>query len=261
VSRIVFGIQPVREVIHAGANRCERILVATPLRGRPSPKLEALARYARSQQVQVEQVDTARLDSLAKGTQHQGIAAIAPDLIVLALNAVLARKPSLLTVLDRFSDPQNFGAALRSSVAFGADAVVWPEHDNAPLTPATFRASAGAVEHATLCRVPSLPRALQQLGGAGLQVIGLAGDGPHLLADLDLTAPVALVIGSEGFGMRKAVRAACHAIARLPAGPPLDTVNASVATGIALYEVRRQRSAPPRAAAHPVDTSHHISSI
>jgi len=173
---------------------------------------------------------------------HQGAVAFAQELVILSPQELLDRGPTLVTVLDRITDPQNFGAIVRSSVAFGADAVLWPEHANAPLTPATFRASAGAVEHATLCRAASLRSALQQMSASGLLVVGLDGDANTDLSSLDLVQPVALVVGAEGTGLRRGVRSLCGCLARLPTSPPLGTLNASVSAGVALYEVRRQRS-------------------
>ena len=119
-------------------------------------------------------------------------------------------------VLDGIEDPQNFGAIVRSAVALGASAVLWAEHASAPLSPATFRASAGAVEHAVLLRVASLPSALQQLAAQGIAAVGLEAHGEVEIAEVDLTAPTALVIGSEGKGLMKSVRRACTRIARLP---------------------------------------------
>jgi 23S rRNA (guanosine2251-2'-O)-methyltransferase len=143
-------------------------------------------------------------------------------------------------------DPQNFGAVIRSSVALGASAILWPEHASAPLSPATFRASAGAIEHARLCRVKSLPDALRELGKRGVSAIALDAQGTADLGRLDLTVPVALVIGAEDKGVRKPVRQACQHIARLPMKGPIASLNASVAGAIALYEVARQRNAIAR---------------
>ena len=128
-------------------------------------------------------------------------------------------------------------------VALGATAVVWPEHRSAPLSPATFRASAGAIEHATLCRVTSLPPALDDLRARGVAVIGLDMTGEVAIDRVDLVGPVALVVGAEDKGLRKTVKRACDALARLPMPGPIGSLNASVAVAIALYEVVRQRGA------------------
>jgi 23S rRNA (guanosine2251-2'-O)-methyltransferase len=148
---------------------------------------------------------------------------------------------TLLVALDGIEDPQNFGAILRSAVALGATGVLWAEHSSAPLSPATFRASAGAVEHAVLARVSSLPSALQHLATQGAPAVGLDAQGDVDLAEVDLTGPVVFVIGSEGKGLMKSVRRACARLARLPMGGAIGSLNASVAAAIALYEARRQR--------------------
>lgn len=126
-------------------------------------------------------------------------------------------------------------------MALGASGIVWPEHASAPLTPATFRASAGAVEHAVLCRVPALPEALGALAARGVTAVALDAQGPVELRDLDLRGPVAIVIGAEDKGTRRPVRQACRYTARLPMAGPIASLNASVAGAVALYEVLRQR--------------------
>jgi 23S rRNA (guanosine2251-2'-O)-methyltransferase len=247
--RIIVGIQPVREAIRSLGPRIERLLVLHRPAA-PSPTLSALARFAQAQGVAVHPADESTLRRLAREANHQGVIAIAPELELIDLETLIATRPTLLTVADRITDPHNFGAIIRSSVAFGADAVLWPEHANAPLTPATFRASAGAIEHARLCRVPSLGRALSQLRAAGLFTIALAEDPSAIaLPSIDLTRPVAIVIGSEGEGIKRSLRNCCDAAGRIPTLARLPTLNASVSAGIALFEVRRQRDlcSDPRA--------------
>jgi 23S rRNA (guanosine2251-2'-O)-methyltransferase len=242
MSRLVFGLQPVRETIRAHGAKVERVFVE---RG-AGPKLDALARFATDQGIIVEAIDRGDLDRRSAGGRHQGALAVAPDLAIVGVADLDLGPDSLLVALDGVMDPQNFGAVIRSAVALGADGILWPEHASAPLSPATFRASAGAVEHATLCRVPSLPSALEALADAGVLTIALDAQGPQELGALDLTGPVALVIGAEDKGTRKGVRKACRHTARLPMGGPIASLNASVAAAIALYEVVRQRSAQAR---------------
>ena len=183
------------------------------------------------------------MDRLAQGAQHQGAIAVAPPLELLTWPQVLGRPNLLAVALDRVQDPQNFGAVVRSAVATGDAAVVWGEHASAPLTPATFRASAGAIEHAALCRVPALKDALQSAREAGAQVIGLAAQGDELLSQLDLRGPTVIVLGSEGSGLQSAVRRSCTRLAAVVRPRIVDSLNASVAAAIALYEVAKQREA------------------
>lgn len=237
---MICGLQPVREAIRKHGAQLSRVVVESASE-RQAPQLEALARFARDQGAPVERLARSELDRMARGVRHQGAIALAPGLRVVSLNDVVLGERALVVALDEVQDPQNFGAVLRSSVAMGATAIVWPEHSSAPLSPATFRASAGAVEYATLCRVGSLPHALEELRSRGVTVVGLDMTGEFSIDRVDLARPVALVAGAEGKGLRKTVKRACDAIARLPMPGPVASLNASVAVAIALYEAVRQR--------------------
>ena len=254
MSRLVTGLQPVREAIRVHGERLERVLVEDG----GGPQIEAVARFAQDRGAAVSRVPRGELDRASKGARHQGAIAYAPDLQVVSLDELVASLsgeggpeggPSLgpehvVVALDEIEDPQNFGAVIRSAVALGATAILWPEHHAAPLSPATFRASAGAVEHARLCRVGSLPSALERLRAAGASVVGLDANAEHDLREVELTTRIAvLVIGAEGKGLRRPVKRACSDLARLPMSGVLDSLNASVAAGIALYELRRPRLA------------------
>jgi 23S rRNA (guanosine2251-2'-O)-methyltransferase len=230
----------VREAIRAHGAALERVLV---LAQKNAPQLDALARFAKDHGANVERVSRADLDRLSKGAHHQGAAAFAPELTLVPLSAIAASTngPALVMALDELEDPQNFGAIVRSAVAMGATAVLWPEHHSAPLSPATFRASAGAVEHATLCRVANLPEALAALDATGLGVVGLDASADASIDAIDLRPPTVLVVGAEGKGLRKSVKRACKSLARLPTQGPVAALNASVSAAIALYEARRQR--------------------
>jgi len=240
MTRLISGIQPVREAIRARGDALERVLV-DDMKG--APQLDALARYASDHGARVERVPRGELDRLARGAHHQGAVALAPELVILRLDDLALGPETLLCAIDELQDPQNFGAIIRSAVALGATGVLWPEHRSAPLSMATFRASAGAVEHAKLCRVGSLPDALMTLRASGVKAVGLDAQGPEPLHSIDLRGPVVLVIGAEGKGLRRTVKAACDGLARLPMAGPIASLNASVAAAIALYETGRQRRA------------------
>jgi 23S rRNA (guanosine2251-2'-O)-methyltransferase len=211
--------------------------------GDGGPPLAALERFARDQGVRrIERVDRGQLDQLSRGVQHQGVIALAPPLVLLELPELLKDLALVAVALDRIQDPQNFGAVVRSAVGIGAAAVIWGEHASAPLSPATFRAAAGAIEHARLCRVPSLVGAIQLAREAGVNVIGLAAEAPALLSSLDLARPSIVVIGSEGQGLQAAVRRACSHQAALVRRGRIDSLNASVAAALALYEIDKSRA-------------------
>jgi 23S rRNA (guanosine2251-2'-O)-methyltransferase len=239
--RVICGLQPVREAIRADGSKLSRVLVLEARSPEASPQLEALARFASDHGARVERVERSELDRASRGVHHQGAIAFASDLQVTSLHDLALGNRALLVALDEIQDPQNFGAVIRSAVAMSATAVVWPEHRSAPLSASTFRASAGAIEHATLCRVTSLPPALESLRERGVQVVGLDANGPGSIDQVDLTGPVALVVGAEGKGLRKTVKRVCDVLARLPMPGPIGSLNASVAVAIALYECVRQR--------------------
>jgi 23S rRNA (guanosine2251-2'-O)-methyltransferase len=233
--RLVVGLQPVREAIRAWKGRLGAVVVEKSA-GEAAGRLDALARFAADQGVShVERTTRTELDRLAAGSTHQGAAAWAPGLALVEAEAVLADPRLLAVALDGVQDPHNFGATIRSAVALGATAVVWAEHASAPLSMATFRASAGAIEHATLCRVASLVRFLDDAVAAGARVVGLAPDAERPLHELPLDGPLVLVIGSEHEGLSRAVRKRCTSLGRLVLRGPVDSLNASVAAALSLY--------------------------
>jgi len=232
--RLVIGMQPVREAIRAHGKRLGAVLVERA-HGESAARLDALVRFATDQGVtEVRRVERRELDSVALGGTHQGALAWAPALRLLSVEELLSPVDLLVLALDGVQDPQNFGAAIRSAVALGATAVVWAEHAAAPLTPATFRASAGAIEHARLGRVPSLVRFLDDAVASGASVVGLVTDAERPLHDLDLTGRLVLVIGSEHEGISRAVRRRCSALARLTLRGPIESLSASAAAAVAL---------------------------
>jgi 23S rRNA (guanosine2251-2'-O)-methyltransferase len=244
--RLVAGVQPVRECVRVRAAAIERLVLAAS----DSPTLAALERFARDQGVNaVERLSRGELDRLAQGAQHQGVLAVLPRLELADWSEVVARPQLLAIALDQVQDPQNFGAVIRSAVATADAAVVWGEHASAPLGTATFRASAGAIEHATLCRVPALKDALALARERGARVVGLAARAERLLSEVDLTGPTVIVLGSEGSGLQPAVRRGCSELAAIVRPRILDSLNASVAAAIALYEAAKQRES--RALATP----------
>lgn len=236
---MICGLQPVREAIRAHGKRLTRVIVESE--SRDGAQLDALARYASDQGARVERSARATLDRMARGVRHQGAIAFAPELPIVPLDDLELGERALVVALDEVQDPQNFGAVIRSAVAMGATAVMWPEHRSAPLSPAAFRASAGAVEHATLCRVPSLPSAIESLRGRGVAIIALDMGADILIDRFDLVQPVAFVVGGEGKGLRKTVKRACDARVRVPMAGSVASLNASVAVAIAIYEAVRQR--------------------
>lgn len=248
MSRLVLGVNCVREAL-----RAHRGQVRVLLERSSSPTLAGLERMANSVGAQVTRADRAQLDRVARGVLHQGAAAEAPELKVGDLASV-AGAP-LVVALDELQDPHNFGAVVRAAVALAGAPVLWGEHGSAPLSPVMFRSSAGAIEQAKLVRVSSLRSALVEMAATGAQVIGLDGQAERPLHSFDLTLPTVLVLGSEGAGLKRGVRAATTALARLPMSGRLDSLNASTAAAIALYEWARQRDSAGLAQVRAADSS------
>jgi 23S rRNA (guanosine2251-2'-O)-methyltransferase len=184
---------------------------------------------------------------LAEGAVHQGLALeVEPlperDLDDVVRQAEVAIGRSIIIMLDRLADPQNVGAVMRSAAAFGALAVVIPDHGTPPPTGALAKAASGALERVPLVRVVNLARALDRLKEAGFWICGLEETAAQPLADLDLGERIAIVLGSEGSGMRRLVRERCDFLARLPTRPAQPSLNASNAAAVALYELVRGRA-------------------
>lgn len=208
--------------------------------------VRTLIQAARERRVACEEVSREALDALSHGHRHQGVVAVGGDYPYRNLDDILseASRAPLLVALDQITDPHNFGAIVRSAVAFGADGVLTLKHRAAPVSAATVRASAGATERARIARITNLARTLVDLQKQGLQTVGLAADAELTLEDLPYPAAGRLlVVGSEGSGLRRLVAERCEVRARLPLYGPMASLNASVAAGIALYVSARSREA------------------
>ena len=239
---ILFGRRPVLSALKAD-RPVHRLLLA---RGGRGGLVDEIRGSARRVGVPVDLRDRPALDRLAGGGNHQGVVALMAARSYADFGRVLgeAREGGFLVFLDGIQDPHNLGAILRTAHALGADAAVIPRRGGAGLTSTAAKAAAGAAEQLPLCRVANLRRALDQARGAGLWLTGLDAGGDRLFDTLDFTGPGALVVGSEGRGLRPLVREGCDFVARIPTGRgEAGSMNASVAAGIALYEVFRQRRA------------------
>jgi 23S rRNA (guanosine2251-2'-O)-methyltransferase len=198
--------------------------------------------------VPVERVDAPALDRAAKGGVHQGVVAEVDgpdaysvhDLVVPRDGQSLARAP-LLVVLDGVEDPHNVGAILRTCDGAGVTGVIRQERRSAALDGVVGKASAGALVHARIASVVNIARAIEELKEANVWTIGLAGDAPDLHTDVDWTLASAVVLGAEGTGLRRLVRERCDRLVRIPMRGHVDSLNVSVAAGVVLYEVVRQR--------------------
>ncbi len=248
---IIAGRNPVREALERGERSIEKVLLAKT-KGSPSRALEAVRLAASAAGVPVQFVPQAKLDRLAPGVTHQGVVALAAAVDYADLEAMLhaiAPTPDavreaqpVLVVLDGIEDPHNVGAILRSAVAAGAAGVIVPDRNQAPLGATTLKASAGTAPRVPIARVGNLADALVQLQERGYWIAGLDGAGEETVWSLDWDRPLALVVGSEGTGLRPRVRAACDFLVSVPLRGPAESLNVSVATGIALFAAVRGRA-------------------
>jgi 23S rRNA (guanosine2251-2'-O)-methyltransferase len=239
-------VNPVRERLRAGAAEVAELWLAEGgTRGAAFAELERLARAAGAK---VREAPRQKLERLAGTDRHQGVVAVVADFRYAELEDLLAAaaasgRPPLLVVLDGVEDPHNLGAIIRSALALGAHGVVIPKDRAVGVTPAAAKASAGAVERCPVARVTNVAKTLEALKGAGVWSVALAADGDRPLGQVDLKGPTALVLGSEGEGLRPLVRKTCDLSASIPMTGGLDSLSVSASAAVALYEAARQRRA------------------
>jgi 23S rRNA (guanosine2251-2'-O)-methyltransferase len=234
------GFHAVEEALAAG-RPLDRIVIA---RGRHGERVEAVVRLAKSRGVPVRFEDRQQVDRLAGTREHQGIAALVAAKPAVELEDLLRAKNAhgLLVLLDGIEDPHNLGAIVRTSLAAGAQGVVIPERRAAGLSDTVERASAGALAHLPVARVTNLVRAMEEMKEAGYWLVGLDERADKSYTEVDLKGPVGIVLGSEGEGLHELTRRRCDFLVSLPTSGPVRSLNVSVAAGVMLFEVVRQRS-------------------
>jgi len=242
---IAYGIHPVRVLLERSSQRVRQVWLSASRDA--AARLQELRALALQAQVTVVDADDAQLDKLADGERHQGVIvelvprADDPETQLEEALESLGAAPPLLLVLDGVTDPHNLGACLRSADAAGVAAVIVPRDRAAGLTPVVRKVAAGAAETVPLVQVVNLARTLRDLKQRGVWLVGTSDDAPRTLYDVDLKGPTALVLGSEGEGMRRLTREACDELVSIPMAGAVESLNVSVATGVALFEAVRQR--------------------
>jgi 23S rRNA (guanosine2251-2'-O)-methyltransferase len=202
---------------------------------------------AEQQGLSIRDVSPRELEQLVPGHHTQGVAAQierhqVSSLEELLTGAASSGQPSFLLFLDQIQDPQNLGSLLRTAEAAGVQGVILPDRGSAPISGVVAKASAGALSHLPVVEVVNLARAIRQVREAGLWVVGLEDSASQPLFNVDLTVPLALVVGSEGSGLRRLTRELCDLRVSLPMLGTIESLNAAVAGSIAMYEVVRQRT-------------------
>lgn len=235
----LFGRNPIWELLSSG-RPIQQLLIADGAGGGPLTRVMAKAKQSN---VLIKRVPKEKLDYLAQGVQHQGIAAQVAAHSYVDLDEILANAgpDPFLVFLDGLEDPHNLGSILRTADAVGCTAVVVPKRRSVGLTASVAKVSAGAIEHVPVCRVTNIADTLNQLKKEGFWVYGSDAGGDTIAEAVDWSGPAALVIGSEGKGLGPAVAKQCDGIISLPMVGHVNSLNASVAAGILMYTVFQER--------------------
>ncbi|MCC6497848.1 MAG: 23S rRNA (guanosine(2251)-2'-O)-methyltransferase RlmB [Propionibacteriaceae bacterium] len=241
----VIGRNPVLEVLLAGLP-VRRAYVADGVER--DDRLRDILKYAAEHSIPLLQATRTELDRLTGGGVHQGVALQLPpfeyaDPEDVLANALDSDTPGLVVACDSITDPRNLGAIVRSAAAFGAHGVIIPERRSAQMTAAAWKTSAGAAARVPVAQVTNLNRTLKAYANAGFTVVGLAGEGEVDIAGFPgIDGPVLVVVGSEGEGLARLVRENCDMLVHIPIQSGVESLNASVAAAIALYEIGRARA-------------------
>lgn len=245
---LVFGIHAVKSLLKRSPERFIEIYL---LKGREDERLVPIINQIRKYKIASHLVNRKVLDEKTKGEQHQGIVAkVTPgktysenDLEDILLQAESKGEHPFFLVLDGVTDPHNLGACLRNADAAGVQAIIVPKDNAARITPTVRKVAVGAADTVPLVQVTNLSRTLKQLQKLGVWVIGTAGETDDNIYDISLSGPMALVMGAEGKGMRRLTKETCDQLVKLPMAGSVSSLNVSVASGICLFEIVRQRRA------------------
>ena len=238
---LILGRNPVIEALKAD-KLIDMIFVNPDAKG----SVSLILKLAKERDIPVKQVREAKLDGMANGAAHQGVIAIGAcaeyveveDIIAIAENK---GEDPFIIICDEIEDPHNLGAIIRTAEAAGAHGIIIPKRRSASLNHTVFKTSAGAASWLPVARVPNLPAAVDDLKKKGIWIYGTDGAGDNY-SGVDLKGPIGLVVGSEGFGMGRLMKEKCDFLLSLPMAGKITSLNASVAAGIFMYEVVRQRT-------------------
>lgn len=243
MSENIYGIHAVKSFLDRTP---ERIIEVFVLKGRDDKRLQPLLNELHNLGISVQFLNRQSLDNKANGEVHQGIIARvqpAKELNENDLDVILANKQNpFLLVLDGVTDPHNLGACLRTADAAGVDAVIVPKDKSAQLTSIARKVACGAAEVVPLIRVTNLARTLRDIQqNHNVWIVGTAGEASETIYQTKLTGALALVMGAEGDGMRRLTRECCDQLISIPMAGSVSSLNVSVATGVCLFEILRQR--------------------
>ena len=239
---LIYGLHAVTALLEGGGTVHALWLQDS----RHDERLARVVELARKAGVKLLRVPRSELDRLTDGARHQGVAAEAEGAELRDESGLMPlldrlKEPPFLLVLDGIQDPHNLGACLRSADAAGVHAVIAPRDRSAGLTAVARKGASGAAETTPFFQVTNLARTLRELKDRNIWFVGLAGEADQSLYELDLKGPLAVVMGAEGEGMRRLTKEHCDFLAKLPMAGSVESLNVSVATGVALFEALRQR--------------------
>ncbi len=240
----IAGVHAVTELLKQRSGDVRRLLIK---KGRHDSRVQGLLELAQKAGIEVQELELAELEKRCPSA-HQGVVAetarARPARSEADLNVLLdsLHSDALLLILDGVTDPHNLGACLRTADAAGVNAVIVPKDKSASLNDTVSRVASGAAESMPLVTVTNLARCMKSLQERGIWLIGTADAADHTLYQQDLTGPIALVMGSEGSGLRRLTREHCDHLVSIPMAGTVSSLNVSVATGVALFEAVRQRS-------------------
>lgn len=238
----VFGIHAIEALLQRQSNQIEELWLQ---QGRNDARMQSISEHARQLGIKCKQVPRDELDRNVEG-RHQGVIALTKPAQVLrerdlvSILETIEHQP-LLLILDGVTDPHNLGACLRTADAAGVDAVIAPKDNSATLNATVRKVACGAAEVVPFIQVTNLARTMKDIQQRGVWITGTSGDAQQSIYDADLRGPVALVMGAEGKGMRRLTSENCDYLVKLPMVGSVSSLNVSVATGVSLFEITRQR--------------------
>jgi 23S rRNA (guanosine2251-2'-O)-methyltransferase len=240
---IIAGRKPVIEALNAGTP-VEKIYI---LRGTHGEAIDTIKRLARQKNILCSEADKHVVDKFSRDTNSQGVVAIVgtkeyTDVDEILSIATTKNEKAFILLFDEIEDPHNLGALIRSAVCLGAHGGIIPKHNAAPVNETVAKTSAGASAHFPIAKVTNIAATIEELKEKGIWIVGTDADAQRSFTDLDYSMPVALVIGNEGKGIRRLVKEKCDFLVKIPMTGSFDSLNASVAGALIMYEVFRKRT-------------------
>ena len=234
---IIFGRAPVLEALK-NSHPIDKIIIKS---GPYAKSLIPVIDEAKKRNIVIQQADGARLDRMANGENHQGVIAMISAYSYVSVNDIISGKDNAFVIIcDKITDPHNLGAIIRTANCVGADGVIIPKRDSAGVNSVVMKTSAGAVEYTPVAKVTNLASTIDELKEQGFWITAADMDGQSMY-DIDFKGKIAIVVGSEGKGVSRLVREKCDFIAQIPMYGEINSLNASVAAAVLMYEAIRQR--------------------